>query len=144
MTIQPRHTQVEIPNKNIYKAMSTCFYTLILQYILYYLFCYRLGFLEVLVELVFSALRSHSLREHSKRSFWPKGFYKCERMADTHNRGFREELDDSFRRSEQSLQQGLLACFTFFWWIHHIHERLGGSPENLQFLFPPPLPRPAS
>jgi hypothetical protein len=25
MTIQLRHTQAEIPNKNIYKKMSTCF-----------------------------------------------------------------------------------------------------------------------
>jgi hypothetical protein len=98
-----------------------------------------LGFLEVLFELFFSAFHSHSLREHSQRSFWPKGFYKCKGMADIRDRGFREELDDSFRRSEKSLQQGLLACFAFFWWIHHINERLGGSPENLQFLFPPPL-----
>jgi hypothetical protein len=60
-------------------------------------------------------------------------------MADTRKRGLHEELDDSFWHSEKSLQQGLLACFTFFWWIHHIYERLGGPPENLQFLFPPPL-----
>jgi hypothetical protein len=30
------------------------------------------------------------------------------------------------------LQQGPLACFAFFWWIHQVHKHLGGSPEVLQ------------
>jgi hypothetical protein len=64
VTIQLRNIQVEISNKNIYKENEYLLYILILQYIFHYLFCYRLGFLEVLVELVLSALRSHSLHEH--------------------------------------------------------------------------------
>jgi hypothetical protein len=59
-------------------------------------------------------------------SFWLKGFYKGEGMADTRDRGFCEELDDLLRRSEKSLQQGPLACFAFFWWMHHVHKLLGG------------------
>jgi hypothetical protein len=59
-------------------------------------------------------------------------------MADACDRGFREELDDFFRHPTKSLQQGLLVCFASFWWIHHIHKRLGGFPESLQLL-PPPL-----
>jgi hypothetical protein len=33
-----------------------------------------------------------------------------------------------------SLQQGPLACFAFFWRIHHVHQLLGGPPEVLQLL----------
>jgi hypothetical protein len=98
-----------------------------------------LGFLEVFVELFFSTLCSHSLCEHFQWSFWPKGFYKCKGMADTSDRGFRKELDYFFQRPEKPLQQGPLTCFAFFWWIYHIHERLGGSPKILQFLCPPPF-----
>jgi hypothetical protein len=32
-----------------------------------------------------------------------------------------------------------LTTFAFFWWIHHVHKRLGGSPEVLQLLLPPLL-----
>jgi hypothetical protein len=55
-------------------------------------------------------------------------------MADTRYRGFYEELDDLLRCSEKSLQQGPLACFAFFWRIHHVHKLLGGSHEVLQLL----------
>jgi hypothetical protein len=72
-------------------------------------------------------------------SFQPKGFYKGESVADTRDRGFCEELDDLLWCSEKSLQQGPLACFAFFWWIHHVHKLLGGSPEVLQLLLPPLL-----
>jgi hypothetical protein len=37
----------------------------------------------------------------------------------------------------KSLQQGPLACFAFFWWIHHVHQLLGGPPEVLQLFLPP-------
>jgi hypothetical protein len=60
-------------------------------------------------------------------------------MADACDRGLRKELDDSFRCSAKSFQQGMLVCFALFCWSHHIHERLGGFPENLQFFLPPPL-----
>jgi hypothetical protein len=60
-------------------------------------------------------------------------------MADACNRGFREELDDSFRHPMKSLQKGPLVCFASFCWIHHIHKCLGGFPENLQLLLPLPL-----
>jgi hypothetical protein len=60
-------------------------------------------------------------------------------MADACDRGFREELENSFRRPTKSLRQWLLVYFTFFRWIHHIHEHLGGFPEDLLFLLPPPL-----
>jgi hypothetical protein len=55
-------------------------------------------------------------------------------VADTRDRSFSEELDDLLRRSEKSLQQGPLACFTVFWRVHNIHKLLGGSPEVLQLL----------
>jgi hypothetical protein len=59
-----RHIQVETSMTNIYKEKSICFYNIsILYYIFYYLFRYRSGFLEVLVELFFSALCNHTLRE---------------------------------------------------------------------------------
>jgi hypothetical protein len=57
-------------------------------------------------------------------------------VADTHDRGFSEEIDDLLRCSEKSLQQGRLACFTVFLWVHHVHKLLGGSPEVLQLLLP--------
>jgi hypothetical protein len=60
-------------------------------------------------------------------------------VADTCDRGFSEELDDLLRRSEKLLQQGLLACFAVFLWVHHIHKLLGGSLEVLQLLLPPLL-----
>jgi hypothetical protein len=98
------------------------------------LLCYRLGFLEVLVELLFSALRSHPLHEHLQLCFWPKGFHKSERVAGTCDGGLCEEFDDLLRSSEESLLQRPFACFAFFWWIHHIHQLLGGSLEALQLL----------
>jgi hypothetical protein len=98
-----------------------------------------LGLLELVVELLLSALHNHSLHEYSQRSLWPKRFYKRKGMADPCDRGFREELDDSFRRPTKSLQQGPLVCFAFFYCIHHIHKHLGGFPKNLQLLLPPPL-----
>jgi hypothetical protein len=57
-------------------------------------------------------------------------------MADTRGRGFYEETDDLLRRSEKSLQQGPLACFTVFLSVHHDHKLLGGPPEVLQLLLP--------
>jgi hypothetical protein len=108
-----------------------------MQYTLYYLFCYKLGFLEVL-----DCSSVHSAATpcvNIPTSFWPKRFYECKGMADACDRGFREELDDSLRRPTKSLQQWLLICFAFLCWIHHIHERLGGFPKNLQFLLPLPL-----
>jgi hypothetical protein len=59
-----RHIQVETLMTDIYKKKSTCFYNIsILYYTFYYLFCYRSGFLEVLIELFFSAVCSHTLHE---------------------------------------------------------------------------------
>jgi hypothetical protein len=55
-------------------------------------------------------------------------------VANTRDRGFGEETDDLLRRSEKSLQQGPLICFTAFLWVHHVHKRLGGSLEVLQLL----------
>jgi hypothetical protein len=114
--------------------LSTCFHILILQYTFYYLFCYRLGFSEVLVELIFSTLRRHPLREHLQLCFWLKGLHKSERMAGTRDWGLCEEFDNLLRCSEESLQQRPFACFAFFWWIHHIHQLLSGSLEVLQLL----------
>jgi hypothetical protein len=57
-------------------------------------------------------------------------------VADTRDRGFSEEVDDLLRRSEKSLQQGPLACFAAFLWVHHVHKLLGSSPEVLQLLLP--------
>jgi hypothetical protein len=57
--------------------MSTCFYILILQYTFYYLFRYRLGFLEVLIELFFSTLRRHSCVNISSRASGQKDFTKA-------------------------------------------------------------------
>jgi hypothetical protein len=57
-------------------------------------------------------------------------------MADTRDRGFSEEIDDLLWCSEKSLQQGLLACFAVFLWVHHVHKLLGSSPEVLQLLLP--------
>jgi hypothetical protein len=57
-------------------------------------------------------------------------------VADTRDRGFGEETDDFLRRSEKSPQQGLLACFTIFLWVHHVQKLLGGPPEVLQLLLP--------
>jgi hypothetical protein len=57
-------------------------------------------------------------------------------VADTHDRGFSEELDDLLRHSEKSLQQGPLACFAIFLWAHNVHKLLGGSPEVLQLFLP--------
>jgi hypothetical protein len=60
-------------------------------------------------------------------------------VADTRDWGFCEELDDLLWHPEKSLQQGPLAYFTFFWWIHHVHQLLGGFSEVLQLLLPPLL-----
>jgi hypothetical protein len=57
-------------------------------------------------------------------------------VANTRDRGFSKELDNLLRRSEKSLQQVTLACFTIFLWVHHVHKLLGGSPEVLQLLLP--------
>jgi hypothetical protein len=57
-------------------------------------------------------------------------------VADTRDRGFGEEIDDLLRRSEKSLQQGMITCFAIFLWVHHVHKLLGGSPEVLQLLLP--------
>jgi hypothetical protein len=57
-------------------------------------------------------------------------------VANTRDWGFSEELDDLMRRSEKSLQQGPLACFAVFLWVHNVHKLLGGSPEVLQLLLP--------
>jgi hypothetical protein len=57
-------------------------------------------------------------------------------MADTRDWGFGEEAEDLLWHPEKSLQQGPLACFTVFLWVHHVHKLLGGSPEVLQLLLP--------
>jgi hypothetical protein len=57
-------------------------------------------------------------------------------VADTHGRGFGAELDDLLWCSVKLLQQGLLACFTIFLWVHNVHKLLGRSPEVLQLLLP--------
>jgi hypothetical protein len=57
-------------------------------------------------------------------------------VADTHDGGFSEETEDLLRRSEKSLQQGLLVCFAAFLGVHHVHKLLGGSLEVLQLLLP--------
>jgi hypothetical protein len=72
-------------------------------------------------------------------SFWPKEFHKGKSVADTRDRGFSEELDDLLRCSEESLQQGPLAYFAIFLWVHNVHKLLGGSPKVLQLLLPPLL-----
>jgi hypothetical protein len=58
-------------------------------------------------------------------------------MADTGDWGFREELEDPLWRPAKLLQQGLLVHFSFFCWVNHVHEFLGGFFEYLQFLLPP-------
>jgi hypothetical protein len=55
-------------------------------------------------------------------------------MADTCDQGFSEELDNLLWRSEKSLQQGPLICFTVFLWVHHVHKLLDSSLEVLQLL----------
>jgi hypothetical protein len=95
-----------------------------------------LGLLEVLVELFFRALCSHTLRERLYSSFRPKGFYKTKSVAETRDGGFSEETEDLLWRSEKSLQQGPLVCFTVFLWVHHVHKLLGSSLEVLQLLLP--------
>jgi hypothetical protein len=57
-------------------------------------------------------------------------------VADTRDWGFSEELDNLLWRSEKLLQQGPLACFAVFLWVHNFHKLLGGSPEVLQPLLP--------
>jgi hypothetical protein len=57
-------------------------------------------------------------------------------VTDTRDRGFSEELDNLLRRSEKSLQQGPLACFAIFLWVHNAYKLLGGTLEVLQLLLP--------